>query len=255
MPKPAGQKKWKHRIGNPGEVGAGSTAADGKYRAKIVAAEMKESAEGNDYIAAQWKILGPKYKGAIVYDNFSLQDQALWKIRNLFTATDREWPSKAFDLGPDDFLDYEAVIEIVNEKYEGRDRPRVSPQYLTADTEIEGEDEDAEEEDSEEEDEEEEKPTKKKKSSKAKDEEEEEEEEESEDEEEEEEEEEEKKPTKKKKSSGSSSKLKVGSKVKFKDDDGKTVKGVITKIDDETATVEDSDDESWEVPVEELTAV
>lgn len=71
--------------------------------------------------------------------------------------------------------------------------------------------------------------------------------------EEDEDEEEDEKPQKGKKAS--KSKFKTGQKVSFEGEKGKTVRGVITEIDGETAKVEDKSGDDWEVDISDLTAV
>lgn len=223
------------------ESGGGRAVPDGDYIAIIDKITEEESSEGNPYLAWQWKITeAGEAKGARIYDNTSLQPQALWRLKSLLEVLGEEVPEGAMDLDIGDLIGRSAKLEIANEKYQGKDRPRVtgfSP--LAAE--------------SEEEDEEEEKapPKSSKKASKARDEEE--------DEEEEEEDEEEEEAPKKRKAdskvSKSASKFKVGQKVKFEDEDGRTVTGVITELGDEgTAEVEDRKGEAWEIPLEDLRA-
>lgn len=215
------------------ESGGGRPCRDGRYKAYPTSCELKESESGNEYLKFKWKITSGPDKGAIVYDNCSLQPQALWRLKTLLEVWGEEVPDGAMELDPDDLTgeDKEIVVEIVNEKYQGKDQARI--------TGFGGEESDEEEE---------EKPVKKSstkssgKDSKKKDEE----------EEEEETEEEEEKPKKKDSKLGKTPKIKEGSKVQFTDDDDKVVKGTVTEIDDDTAKVEDKKGEEWEVPLESL---
>jgi hypothetical protein len=232
------------------------TCEDGTYTATVQTVEETESQEGNPNLSWKWKIKNKKDNGAIIFDNTSLQPQALWRLRLLLEAIGEEIPDGEMDLNLEEYVGREARVEITNEKWEGKNRPRITG-FLSLDS---GEVKD--EEEGEEEEEEEEKPSKKKRPSKKDDEEEEEEKEE-----EEEEEEEDEKSAKKKRPAKdedeedddaedekpSKSKFKVGTKVKFKDEDGKTVRGVIVKLSGKTAQVEDGDDEEWEVETSDLT--
>lgn len=214
------------------------TVEDGTYSAKITKCEVRDSESSDSQLLNfVWEISLKKGMKAIVYDNASLQPQALWRLRLLLESLGETIPEGVMDIDPDDLIGREAKVEITNEKYDGKNRPRITG-FIPSDAE------ESEEEESEEEtEEEEEKPTKKSSKKKV----EEEEEDEDEDEEDEDEEEDEK-PSKKK----SSSKLKVGQKVWFKDDDGKKIKGVITSLDDDTAQIEDASKEEWEVETSEL---
>lgn len=207
------------------ESGGGRAVPDGPYTAELTDIEQKEGNEsGEPYLACKWKIKSGKAKGAIVYDNMSLQPQALFRLKSLLEINDIEVPNGVMDLDFSDLLGIECEIDITNEDYKGKDKPRITG-FSGASKEAE---EDAEEEEEEEPEEEEE---------------------------ETEEEEEEETPKKSsKKSTKSEAKLKVGSKVKFKDEDGKTVKGVITSIDGDEAEVEDSKGDEWEnISLDELT--
>lgn len=193
------------------ETGGGKPIADGThlmYPSKIEEKEGQDS--GEPYLNWTWKVNGGKADGAIAYDTTSLQPQALWRLRTILECLGYEVPD-----GPMD-IDYESIaeekprclVEIVNEEYENRDRPRAVG-FLPAE---EGETGDMDVE------EEEEKPTRRSRSSR-------------------------------------SQKMKVGSKVKFYDDEEEQdIKGVITEIDGSEATVEDSEGAEWEVNLSELSA-
>lgn len=258
---------------------------DGTYLATVTSVEEKESGDDQPYLLWKWQTKPKKGTGAVIFDNTSLQPQALWRLRLLLEAIGEEIIDGEMDLDPESYVGREAKLEITNEKYEGKNRPRITGFIALTDGE-EGEesddeekdendeeeeksskkkskkskdedddddsDDDSDSDDSEDDDEEEEdeKPAKKsKKGKKSKDEEDDEEEDDSDDEEDDEEEDE--KPSKK----GKKSKFKVGLKVKFKDEKGKTVKGVIIKVNDDTAQVEDKDEEEWEVELDDLTVV
>lgn len=223
MAKPAGKKK-RFSVNFAGvESGGGRAVPDGQYVAELTDIDQKEGQDsGQPYLACQWKITSKKSEGAKVFDNISLQPQALWRFKTLLEVLGEDVPDGAMELDFSDLIGKEARIEVTNEKYEGKNRPRI-----TGFEPLEGGGSSSDESDEEEETEEE-------------------------TEEEEEKDEETETPKKKKKSTG---KLKVGTKVKFKDDDDKTVKGVVTGIDGDTAQIEDSSGEEWEVEVTELTVV
>ena len=224
-----------------GVESGGRTISDGWAQLAVKKVELKESESGNEMFATQFEATRGKEK-AIVYENFVLVPQALWKLKSFLEASGVEVPDGAMDLTEDDFDGLECEGEIVNEEYEGRDRPRIV-NFRPLDGE-EDEEEEEEEEEEQEEDEEEEQ---------EEDEGEEQDEDEDEDEDEEEEEEEPKKGSKK--SGKSKSKLKAGQRVKFKDEDGKTIKGVITGVDDDIVYVEDSEGDEWELDASEVKSV
>lgn len=220
-----------------GVESGGFALADGTYIGEVASVEEKESAEGNPMILVKWKIKG---KNVTLFDNISLLPQALWRLKTMLEATGTEVPDAAMDIDLDDLEGQSCKLEVTNETYEGKERPRVTNYVSLEDkggdegeTEAEGEEEEEEAEE-----EEDSKPARKpvgKKPGGKKPAEEEEEEEEAEEEEEE--------------------RLKAGQKVKFKDEKGKIVKGKITAIEDETATVKDTAGDEWEIDLSDLETV
>ena len=213
MAKGKRSKKSGVSIDFEGVEAGGKAIPDGSYLAEVVEVEERESQSGNDNLNWKWKITGGPAKGAVLFDNTSLQPQALWRLKGLLEVLGEEVPDGAMDLDLSSLVGREALLEVTNETYEGKKRPRI-----TGFADPEGAEETGEEE---EEEEEEEKPSKK--SSKA--------------------------------SKKSSSKLKAGTKVKWKDDNGKTVKGVVVSVDGDVATVEDGEQDEWEIEASELTAL
>lgn len=207
-----------------GVEAGGRACPDGTYEAEITSAAEEESSAGNAMIVAKWKITSGKGKGAVIWDNISLTPQALWRLKGLLEALEMEVPDGTMDLDLDELVGQTSTIEITNETYEGKQRPRITGYGSAGETEGEPE-------------EEEEKPKKKGSKSTAKD----------------EPEEEEDPPVRNKKSAGKT-KFKEGSKVTFEDDDGKTVKASITEIDGDSCTVEDRNGDQYEIDLSDLEA-
>lgn len=245
MKKTSGKKKGVGiSVDFKGVESGGRVLPDGKYTFVIDEVEEKEGNEsGEPYLAFKLKVKDGKHKGAAVWDNASLQPQALWRLKGLLEACNVEVPDGEFEIETDDLIGEEFVGTILNETYQGKKKPRL---ISFGDEEAESEEEEEEEEEEkpargkkkpvkDEEEEEEEKPARRRKPSK--------------DEAEEEEEEEEEENDKKK---SSKVRVKVGSKVKFEDEKGKTVKGTVTEIEEDVAKVEDARGDEWEIDIEEL---
>jgi flagellar biosynthesis GTPase FlhF len=255
-----------------GVESGGRACPDGTFKAEITAAAEEESSTGNPMVVAKFKILNGKGKGALIYDNLSLQPQALFRLKALCEAVGIEAEGAA-DIDLDDLVGQEILVDVENETYEGKKRPRAVG-YAAIDSEAEeeeseddadSEEEEESEESEEEEDDAEEEEEKPKKSSKVKkkgkavkeeeeEEEEAEEEEEETEEEEEDEDEEEERPTKKKVgrvNGKTSTGLAKGAKVKFKD--GKTIiKGTVVSVKNKTCRVEDKNGDEYDVPSEQV---
>lgn len=256
--KKKGSKRRVVTVDMEGVESGGKIVPDGTYEGIIESVESKESSNDNPMLVVKWKLTSGKGKGGAVWDNLPLVPQALWRLKGLLEALGVEVPDSSMDIDLTELEGQEASLQIVNENFEGKDRPKVtnygSPGEADAD---EGESEEEEEE--EEEDKPVKKPAKKKaskKPAKDEDEEEEEEEEDDEDEEEDEEEEEDEKPAKKKTTSKSKiSKFKEGDKVSFKDEDDKTIRGIILEVDGDTIKVEDKGGTEWELESSEVKAL
>lgn len=285
MAKKSSKKTSSVSVNFEGVEAGGRSLPDGQYSLAVEGVpELKTSAEsGNQYISWVFKVSEGKYKGRKVWHNTSLQPQALFNLRNLLEAMGIEVDDASMDLELDEFEDSEVGALVVNEKYEGKDRPRIAEFIPTEDVESgdeEDEDEDddpkpkkapaktpakapvkgkkkpveEEEEDEDDEEEEEEEPAPKKSSKKAppaktssKKKVEEEEEEEDEDEEEE--------PAPKKtvkKTTKKAPAFTVGQKVTF-EDDGDELTGKIVELNDEVATVKVGKDH-YEIELSDLTA-
>jgi hypothetical protein len=215
------------------EVG-GRNVPDGKYKVRF---DSYEEEQGNEYPywSCKFKVVGGSYDGAILYDNISHSPAAHFKVAQLMRSLGFDLPEGEAQVDADDFVDEEGFVQVLNEEYDGKDKPRIV-EYLAPT------DEDEEEEEEDEEDEEEEY---------------EEEGDEEEEEDEEEEDEEEEKPKKgrgkaKGKSRAKPKRIRVGSKVSFEDDEGDVVKGVVTELEEDTVWVEDSAGDVWEVDKAEV---
>lgn len=210
MPK----KARKGRIVNvdfEGVESGGRSCEDGTYPAIIHEIEEGESKEGNPKIEIKWKITGKKNNGVVIYDHVSLLPNALWRLKGLLEALGEEIPNSSVDLDLDDLDGREANIEVTNETWENKQRPRVTGYTSSMDKSSDSDEPVSAEEEGEEADQ----------------------------------------PTKR--GPGRPKKVKIGAKVTFKDDKGKTINGTIIEIDADEILVKDTNKEDWELSVEDLT--
>jgi hypothetical protein len=266
---PKGKRRRVISVDMEGVESGGKIVPDGNYTAKIEEITEEESKAENPMLVAKWRILSGKGKGGLVYDNISLTPQALWRLKGLCEALEIEVPDGSMDIDLGDLEGQECTIQVTNERFEGRDRPKVTG-YGSVGEADEDEDEDEEEED----ERVGKKPKKPARTSKkpVKDEDEDDDDDDDDDEDEDAEEDEEdddeeeedkkkpvrgKKPVRSKKPAAkeSDSEFSEGDRVKFKDEDGKVLRGVILEIDDETVKVETKGGDEWEINVTELTAI
>lgn len=268
MAKKPGKKPDKRTISvnMEGVEAGGKSIPDGTYPAEIIEVTEEESSNGNEQLKVVWQFTGGSVKGSKLFDWISLVPQALWRLRGMLETIGVEVPDGVMNLDLDDLVGGAAMLEVTNEPYNGKKRPKVTGYASIEADEETAEDEESEETESEDESEEAEENSDEEAESEDESEESEEEasdEDESEDEAEEEEaEEEEEKPKTSGKKTASKpeakpaasgkAKLKVGAKVKFKNDKGKTLNGVVQSKDGDTLTVEDTKGEEWELDASEV---
>lgn len=217
------------------ESGGGRTVDDGSYVAEVTSVEEAESESGNPYLVWKWKITEKgSAKGAMIWDNTSLQPQALWRLKTLLEVLGMDVPNSAMVLDIKKIVGKTATLEITNEDYRGKAKPRVTGYagINSDDTPTKAKEEPEEEEEEEEEGEKEEAPSPKKTGPKAK----------------------AKPATVEEDKDDEVQKFKKGQKVKFKDEDGDLYKGVVVSQDGDTVTVKVDEDE-YEVEVEKLKAL
>ena len=228
-----------------GVESGGFEVPDGAYVLMVTGVTQKKSeSSGQPYLAWEFKVDEGKYKGRKIWDNTSLQPQALWKLRNMLECMDMEIADGEFELDLDDFEGQKVGAEVANEKYQGKDKPRVVGYMPEMEVDGDGEEEQEEEE--------EEKPTKPAaKTSTKKKEPEPEPEPEEEEEEEEEPEPEPVKTTAKKTAKKKVVELEVGMSVTFTDD-GEEYTGKIMSIEDDAVEVKVGKD-IWELEKSDVT--
>lgn len=122
------------------DVESSGKVSEGRQLAEVVECEVKTSDNtGNDYI--NWKL---KTKGGTIYHTTSLQPQALWNLRNTLEAMGLEVPQSPLDLDLDEYPGLELGIEVENEVYQGKKRPRIIDVFPV--NELDGEEAEEEEE-------------------------------------------------------------------------------------------------------------
>lgn len=109
------------------ESGGGRAVDDGEYVAEVTSVSEEESESGNPYLAWKWKITeSGDAKGATIYDNTSLQPQALWRLKGLLEVLGFDVPDSAMTIDLKALVGKKATLEITNEEYRGKQKPRVT---------------------------------------------------------------------------------------------------------------------------------
>lgn len=125
----------KVKVDFTGVEAGGRALPDGYYRAKCkeVSQEIGESSK-QPYIKWVWGIQG----GGQAFDNISLQPQALFKLKGLLEAMGVDVPDGTAELDLAEYVGFEVGLEIVNEEYQGKKRPKVVG-YMPVDQVTDGE--------------------------------------------------------------------------------------------------------------------
>lgn len=98
---------------------------EGTYEVVVNEATQKNSRDGNPMIAFEFEVQEGPHKGAKLYENCSLQPQALFKLKSVLLALGIDIPNKAFDLNLRDLIGLTCEVEVGHEVYEGKKRARI----------------------------------------------------------------------------------------------------------------------------------
>lgn len=98
---------------------------EGTYEVVVNEATQKNSRDGNPMIAFEFEVQEGPHRGAKLYENCSLQPQALFKLKSVLLALGIDIPNKAFDLNLRDLIGLTCEVEVGHEVYEGKKRARI----------------------------------------------------------------------------------------------------------------------------------
>lgn len=122
---------------------------EGTYEVVVNSAELKNSKSGNNMVALEFEVVDGPHKGGKLFENCSLQPQALFKLKSVLMALGLEIPNKAFDLDLGELVGLTCEVEVGHEVYEGKKRARIlqynDPEDKDEEDSNDGEDEDLEE--------------------------------------------------------------------------------------------------------------
>lgn len=257
LKKPARRKKGNVvSVDFTGVKAGGATIPDGRYKAKITAVEQEVGqASGEPYLQLTWEITSDKCNGReLRFDNYSLQPQALWRLKGMLEAMEIEVPDGEQDIDFDELIsdETECIVEVTGEQSpDGKMYARVTGHAPLSDgntvDDEEDDDKPAKRKKPREEEEEDEPPKRRSRKPEA------------------DEEDDDEPPKRRGRKDGSddeedddkpvNKKIKKHARVSFKNEKNKLTKGKIESIDGDQAVVVTADDESYEVDVEDLTVI
>lgn len=126
---------------------------EGTYAVVVNKAELTKSREGNNMIKMEFEVTEGPHKGAKLFENCSLQPQALFKLKSVMLALGMDIPNGSFDLDTNDLVGLNCEVEVGHETYEGKKRARIL-EYINAEEADEEEEDSDDSEDEDDEDEE-----------------------------------------------------------------------------------------------------
>lgn len=115
---------------------------EGQYTVVVNTAEMAESQNGNPMIKFELEVTEGKHQGAKLFENCSLQPNALFKLKSLLIGLGFDIPKKAFDLDLQELIGLTCDVEVGHEKYEGKTRARILSYLDPNDSDEDEEDDD-----------------------------------------------------------------------------------------------------------------
>lgn len=98
---------------------------DGNYNARITKIESRESQAGSTYLQFEFTITDAVAKGRKVWDNYSLNEKALWKIAGLLSALGYEVDGE-LEFDPGELMGRELNITVGTEDYKDKLRNKVN---------------------------------------------------------------------------------------------------------------------------------
>lgn len=101
------------------------TIPEGVYTLVVDSATQKSSQGGNPMIVFEFSVAEGKYQGSKLYENCSLQPQALFKLKSVLIALGLDIPNKAFDLDLKDLIGMTCEADVGHEVYEGKKKARI----------------------------------------------------------------------------------------------------------------------------------
>ena len=119
---------------------------EGLHAAKVASVQETEAKDGTDMLLFGFKLKEPKYKTRNFPFYCKLQQNQLWKLRDLLVAAGETVPKRALNIDPNKIVGRDIAIEVEDDTYNGNVRSTVVGTYASSILEDEapadGEDED-----------------------------------------------------------------------------------------------------------------
>jgi len=109
-------------------TGGGKLLPEGPIQLELKEIEEKEGEDsGKPYLEGRFEVAEPgENEGVTVYDNFSLQPKALWKLRSVMEAGGIQTVDGPMSIDLDELVGIVVVGDIIHEEYKGKQKNRVN---------------------------------------------------------------------------------------------------------------------------------
>lgn len=120
---------------------------EGLHAAKVASVQETEAKDGTDMLLFGFKLKEPKYRTRNFPFYCKLQQNQLWKLRDLLVAAGETVPKRALNIDPNKIVGRDIVIEVEDDTYNGNVRSTVVGTYASSilEDEAPAEDEDEDE--------------------------------------------------------------------------------------------------------------
>jgi hypothetical protein len=97
---------------------------EGDYLVEIEEVKEKESNSGNQMLQMKFNVVEGEYEGRKIFDNYVLTQKALWKLKNLFVALEKDVSGIA-EFDPKDLEGMKFLATVTIEEYQGNENNRI----------------------------------------------------------------------------------------------------------------------------------
>lgn len=107
--------------------GGGRLLPEDTYQFELVEIEEEEGKDsGEPYLAAVFQVTEGDYEGTKAFDNFSLQPQALWKLRSFLESAGYATEDGPMDIPYEDMIGLVGTADIIHEDYKNKTKHRIN---------------------------------------------------------------------------------------------------------------------------------
>lgn len=108
-----------------GVEAGGGAPPEGRYEVEVAAVEQEEGPAG-PYLGFEYKIIGPGKKKGKLWDNCSMSEQSLWRLRGILETLGVEVPDSETDIDLEELVGLTMGVEVAHEVYNKKNVARIT---------------------------------------------------------------------------------------------------------------------------------